>query len=82
MLAYQDEPLAHDTVEHGSDAQTVRTVGEPQLLATRHQSPQLPLWAMGDHEWLKAFPVPSMPRRRTPTPLEQVEQLSFLDMVS
>jgi hypothetical protein len=60
-VAFHDTLLAQATVEYQPDGKHFRAVSDPHLYATQHQSPQLPLWALGDHEWVKVLRLP--PRR-------------------
>jgi len=41
-------------------------VTAPHLFATAHRSPQLPLWVLGEGEWLQVLRVPAYaPRKRS-----------------
>ena len=47
------------------DKRHLKTVTEAQLFETPHRSPQLPLWELGDGEWLTVHRLPEYaPRRR------------------
>lgn len=42
----------------------MRTIDEPHILETQYRSPQLPLWELGDGEWLKVVRLPEYARLR------------------
>jgi putative transposase len=58
-LVYQDEPLARYRVTYQPDQRRLQTVTPEQLFETPHCSPQLPLWAWGEDEWLPVLRLPS-----------------------
>jgi hypothetical protein len=55
-ITFRDQPLAHYTVSVSTDQKRLTDVREPQLIETEFRSPQLPLWALNDDEWLKVIP--------------------------
>ena len=46
------------------DKRHLKTVMEAQLFETPHRSPQLPLWELGDGEWLTVHRLPAYAARR------------------
>jgi hypothetical protein len=68
-LVYQDEPLAQYRVTYQPDKRHLKTVTEGQRFETPHRSPQLPLWAWGEGDWLRVLRLPEytprQPRRET-----------------
>ena len=64
LLEFSDEPLAQYRVSYEPDRRHFRDVVPRQVFETRHQSPQPPLWELGDREWLKVVRVPPAARRR------------------
>jgi putative transposase len=62
LVEFADEPLAQYSVAYESDRRHLRDVLPRQLFETRYRSPQLPLWNLGDGEWLKVVRGP--PRRQ------------------
>jgi len=75
LLEFSEEPLAQYTVAYEPDRRHLRDVAPRQLFETRYRSPQLPLWELGEGEWLRVLRIPPFLRqeRRSPT----VEQLCF-----
>lgn len=65
LLEFSDEPLAQYSVLYEPDRRHLRDVVPRQLFDTQHRSPQLPLWDLGDGEWLKVIRLPP-PQRRVP----------------
>ena len=64
-VEFSDEPLAQYHVTYQPDKRHLRTVTEPQLFATPHRSPQLPLWVLGEGDWFQMLRVPAYaPRTR------------------
>ncbi len=64
-VAFADEPLARYTVRYQPNKKHLRAVTAPELFETPFRSPQLPLWELGNEEWLKVLRVPEYaPRRR------------------
>jgi hypothetical protein len=53
LLEFSDEPLAQYSVACEPDRRHLRDVVPRQLFETRYRSPQLPLWELGESEWLK-----------------------------
>jgi hypothetical protein len=74
LLEFSDEPLAQYSVVHEPNRRHLREVTPRQLFETRHRSPQLSLWELGDGEWLKV--VRLQPDRRG-RPTQGVRQLSL-----
>jgi putative transposase len=64
LLEFSDEPLAQYSVAHAPDHRHLRDIVPRQLFETQYRSPQLPLWELGDGEWLKVVRVPSATPRR------------------
>jgi putative transposase len=58
LLEFSDEPLAQYRVAYEPDRRHLREVVPPQLFETQHRSAQLPLWEIGDSEWLKVVRLP------------------------
>ncbi len=54
-VEFADEPLAQYQVTYQPDKRHLKTVTVAQLFDTPHRSPQLPLWELGDGEWLKVL---------------------------
>ena len=63
-VAFADEPLAQYDVAYQPDKRHLKTVTEPRLFATPFRSPQFPLWAWDDDEWLKVLRVPKYAPRK------------------
>ena len=63
-LVYKDEPLAQYRVAYQPDKRRLKTVTEERLFATPHQSPQPPLWAWGEGEWLRVLRLPEYAARQ------------------
>lgn len=63
-LVYQDEPLAQYRVTYQPDRRRLATVTEERRFETPHRSPQPPLWAWGDDEWLRVVRLPAYAPRR------------------
>jgi hypothetical protein len=71
-LVYKDEPLAQYRVTYQPDKRHLKTVAEERRFDTPHRSPQPPLWAWGDDEWLRVLRRPDYaPRRRRAAPYVQ-----------
>lgn len=56
-VEFADEPLAQYHVTYQPDKRHLKTVTEPQLFETPHRSPQLPLWVLGEGDWLQVLRV-------------------------
>jgi hypothetical protein len=65
-VEFADEPLAQYHVTYQPDKRHLKTVTEPHLFATAHRSPQLPLWELGEGEWLQVLRVPAYAPRKRP----------------
>lgn len=66
-VEFADEPLAQYRVTYQPDKRHLQTVADSQLFETPHRSPQLPLWELGDGEWLAVLRAsPFAARRRRP----------------
>jgi putative transposase len=63
-LVYKDEPLAQYRVTYQPDKRRLKTVAEEQRFEAPHQSPQPPLWAWGDDEWLRVLRLPEYASRQ------------------
>ncbi len=63
-LVYKDEPLAQYRVTYQPDKRHLKAITDPHLLETPHRSPQPPLWAWGEGEWLRVLRVPAYAPRR------------------
>lgn len=81
-LVYRDEPLAQYRVTYQPDQRRLQTVAPEHRFETPHQSPQRPLWAWGDGDWLPVLRLPAYaPRKPRVTgpvqpPLFLVEEVS------
>ncbi|MGN6561383.1 MAG: hypothetical protein ACTHMU_01880 [Thermomicrobiales bacterium] len=57
--------LAHYQITYQPDKRQLKSVTEPRLFEAPHRSPQLPLWEVGEGEWLQVLRLPDYaPRRR------------------
>jgi transposase len=63
-LVYRDEPLAQYRVTYQPDQRRLQTVTPEHLFKTPHQSPQRPLWAWDDGDWLPVLRLPAYAPRR------------------
>jgi putative transposase len=63
LLEFSDQPLAQYSVSYEPDRRQLRQVTPRQLFETQYRSPQLPLWKLGDAEWLRVLRVPPSDRR-------------------
>ncbi len=64
-VEFADEALAQYRVAYQPDKRHFTALGAPRLFETPHRSPQLPLWELGDGEWLKVVRLPDYaPRKR------------------
>lgn len=52
-MEFADQPLAQYAVTYQPDRTHLLTVTNPRLFETPYRSPQLPLWELGDGDWLK-----------------------------
>jgi transposase InsO family protein len=81
-LVYRDEPLPQYRVTYQPDQWWLQTVTPKHRFDTPHQSPQRPLWAWGEDEWLPVLRLPAYAPRtsRTPgavqLPLRPLEEVS------
>ncbi len=62
-IALNDVALAQYRVNYQPDLKHLRTIDEPRMFDNPYRSPQLPLWELGDDEWLKVVRLPDYPRR-------------------
>jgi putative transposase len=69
LLEFSDEPLAQYRVTYEPDRRHLRDIVPRQLFETQYQLPQLPLWELGEGEWLKVL---RLPRSRSPHPRSPV----------
>jgi putative transposase len=68
-IAFDNTLLAQSTVEYQPDGKHFRAVSPPHLYTTAYQSPQLSLWELGEHEWVKVLRLPPrILRRKRPYP--------------
>jgi len=68
-IAFDDTLVAQSLVEYQPDGKHFRAVGEPHRYPTQYQSPQLPLWELGDQEWVKVLRgAPRSWRKHHPLP--------------
>ena len=65
-LVYRDEPLAQYRVTYQPDQRRLQRVTLEHLFETPHQSPQRPLWAWDDGDWLPVLRLPAYAPRRSP----------------
>ena len=71
-VEFADEPLAQYHVRYAPDKRHLTAVAVAQIFDTPHRSPQLPLWALAETEWLKVIRLePYAPRRRRGGPYLQ-----------
>jgi hypothetical protein len=69
LLEFSDQPLAQYRVTYEPDRRHLRDIVPRQLFETQYQLPQLPLWELGEGEWLKVL---RLPRSRSPHPRSPV----------
>ena len=63
-IEFADEALSQYRVHYHPDRRRIRDAGDPQLFETPFRSPQLPLWDLGEQDWLKVVKqAPYAPRR-------------------
>ncbi len=80
-LVGKDEPLAQYRVTYQPDKRHLKTVAEAHRYETPHRSPQPPLWAWGDDEWLRVIRLPDYAPRQlragsgTQLPLFPIEEV-------
>jgi len=67
LLEFSDESLAQYRVSYEPDRRHLRDVVPRQLFEAQYHSPQLPLWELGDGDWLKVTRFRSSRRRLTHT---------------
>lgn len=79
LLEFSDEPLAQYSVAHAPDHRHLRDIVPRQLFETQYRSPQLPLWELGDGEWLKVVRVPpgTLRRQRKDAPHQQLQLIDL-----
>ncbi len=76
-VEFADEPLAQYRVRYAPDKQHLKEVTVVELFDTPHRSRQLPLWELGDGEWLKAIRrEPYATRRQRPPTHSQARLFS------
>jgi hypothetical protein len=75
-LVYKDEPLAQYRVSYQPDKRRLKTVAEERRFETPQHSPQPPLWAWGEDEWLRVLPLPPYALRR-PHPVLAIQPPLF-----
>lgn len=71
-VAFVDEPLAQYRVTYQPDKRHLKAVTDPHLFETPFHAAQLPLWELGDGDWLKIMRLPEYALRtgRPPQPLQ------------
>lgn len=63
-VEFADQPIAQYSVTYQPDHTHLLNVTNPRLFETPYRSPQLPLWELGDGDWLKILWLgPHAPRR-------------------
>lgn len=80
-VEFADEPLAQYHVTYQPDKRHLKTVTAPHLFATAHRSPQLPLWVLGEGEWLQVLRAPAYAPRKRPRRVGAQPTLFPLDSV-
>lgn len=63
-LVGKDEPLSQYRVTYQPDKHHLKTVIEAHRYEMPHRSPQPPLWAWDDDEWLRVIRVPDYAPRQ------------------
>lgn len=58
-VEFADEPLARYRITYQPDKRHLKAVTDQHLFETPHRSPQLPLWAWAEGEWLQVLRVPA-----------------------
>ncbi len=76
-IEFSDQPVSQYTVEYQPDAAHLRTITHPQLFDTPFRSPQLPLWELGEGEWLKVIRRPPRAPRRPKPPIVGIQEPLF-----
>ena len=54
-VEFADQPIAQYAVAYQPNHTHLLSVTDPRLLETQYRSPQLPLWELGDGDWLKVL---------------------------
>ena len=80
-VEFADEPLAQYHVTYQPDKRHLKTVTAPHLFATAHRSPQLPLWVLGEGDWLQVLRVAAYAPRKRPRQTGPQPALFALDAV-
>jgi putative transposase len=71
-VEFADEALARYSGAYAADGHHLAAVTKPQLYETAHRYPQLPLWELGEGEWLKVLRLaPYAPRKERAAPATQ-----------
>ena len=81
-LVYRDEPLAQYRVAYQPDKRRLKVVAEERRFETPHCSPQPPLWAWGDDEWLRVLRLPDYAPRQARLAAARQAPLFALDGLS
>jgi hypothetical protein len=70
LREFSDQPSAQYSVSYEPDRRHLRDVVPRQLFETQDRSPLLPLWELGEGEWLKVVrvPPPTLRRQRKDAP--------------
>ncbi len=76
-IEFSDQPVSQYTVAYQRDAAHLRTITDPHLFDTPFRSPQLPLWELGEGEWLKVVRRPPRAPRRPHLPIVAVQEPLF-----
>jgi putative transposase len=64
LVEFSDEPLAQYSVAYEPNRRHLREVVPRQHFETQYQSPQLPIWDLGDGEWLHVLRLQPYARPR------------------
>ncbi len=75
-LVCRDEPLVRYRVTYEPHQRRLKAVTPEQLFESPHRSPQLPLWAWGEDEWLPVLRLPAYTARR-PRPIGAMQPPLF-----
>ena len=76
----RDEPLARCRVTYQRDKRRLKAIAPAHLFEVPPQSPQLPIWAPTDDEWLRVLRLPDYARRRLPSASAGVQLPLFTEV--